>query len=41
MWEYYLRYCEAGFEERTISLVQLVFERPGCRAAPIAETLGA
>ena len=35
MWEYYLRYCEAGFEERTIGLVQLVFERPG-RPIPFA-----
>lgn len=41
MWEYYLRYCEAGFEERSIGLVQLVFERPGCRARPVAEALGA
>lgn len=39
MWEYYLRYCEAGFEERTIALVQLVFERPGCRARPVGEAL--
>jgi cyclopropane-fatty-acyl-phospholipid synthase len=41
MWEYYLRYCEAGFEERTIGLVQLVFERPGCRGRPVAELLAA
>jgi cyclopropane-fatty-acyl-phospholipid synthase len=33
LWEYYLRYCEAGFEERTIHLVQLVFERPDRRVS--------
>lgn len=41
MWEYYLRYCEAGFEERAIGLVQLIFERPGCRATPIGGPLPA
>ncbi len=29
LWEFYLRYCEAGFEERQVSVVQLVLERPG------------
>jgi cyclopropane-fatty-acyl-phospholipid synthase len=28
MWEYYLRYCEAGFEERYLGSVQLVFTKP-------------
>jgi cyclopropane-fatty-acyl-phospholipid synthase len=31
MWEWYLAYCEGGFRERTISTVQLVFDKPGCR----------
>jgi cyclopropane-fatty-acyl-phospholipid synthase len=29
LWDFYLRYCEAGFEERDISAVQLVLSRPG------------
>ena len=33
LWEFYLAYCEAGFEERHIGLVQLVFER-GVPGAP-------
>lgn len=32
MWEYYLKYCEGGFLERTISTVQLVLSKPGYRA---------
>ncbi|MGO9832390.1 MAG: class I SAM-dependent methyltransferase [Myxococcaceae bacterium] len=28
MWDYYLAYCEAGFQERYIASVQLVFARP-------------
>ena len=31
LWEFYLRYCEAGFEERTISLVQMALARPQWR----------
>ncbi|MBL8224074.1 MAG: class I SAM-dependent methyltransferase [Chromatiales bacterium] len=31
MWEWYLAYCEGGFRERTISTVQLVFDKPDCR----------
>jgi cyclopropane-fatty-acyl-phospholipid synthase len=31
MWDWYLAYCEGGFRERTISTVQLVFDKPGCR----------
>ena len=33
LWEFYLCYCEAGFEERQVSVVQMVLERPG-RARP-------
>ncbi len=29
MWRYYFAYCEAGFAERRVSDVQLVFARPG------------
>jgi cyclopropane-fatty-acyl-phospholipid synthase len=31
MWEYYLRYCEAGFEERFLGSVQLIMTRPLAR----------
>lgn len=32
LWEYYLCYCQGGFMERSISVVQLVATRPGHRA---------
>jgi cyclopropane-fatty-acyl-phospholipid synthase len=35
LWEYYLSYCEAGFEERQIGVVQALFERAGARGAPL------
>jgi len=35
MWEYYLRYCEAGFTERYIVDVQMLFTKPLCRRSPI------
>jgi cyclopropane-fatty-acyl-phospholipid synthase len=35
MWEYYLCYCEALFEERHVSLLQLVFDKPECRRDPL------
>lgn len=31
MWDYYLCYCEAGFEERTTGTVQLLLAKPGSR----------
>lgn len=34
MWRMYLCYCEAGFRERTISDVQLLFAKPGYRRQP-------
>ena len=34
MWEFYLRYCEAGFTERTIGTVQMVLGKPHARTAP-------
>ena len=35
MWEYYLRYCEAGFEERFLGDVQLVMTKPLARMPAI------
>jgi cyclopropane-fatty-acyl-phospholipid synthase len=31
MWEYYFCYCEGGFDERAIGLVQVVFDKPARR----------
>ena len=31
LWEYYLKYCQAGFEERVIDVHQLVFKKPDNR----------
>ncbi len=31
LWEYYLKYCQAGFEERVIDVQQLVLKKPGNR----------
>ncbi len=31
MWEFYLCYCEGGFEERAIGTVQMLMIKPGCR----------
>jgi cyclopropane-fatty-acyl-phospholipid synthase len=31
MWEFYLCYCEGGFEERATGLVQVVFDKPARR----------
>jgi len=35
MWEFYLCYCEGGFEERAISDVQMLLAKPDNRRAPI------
>lgn len=36
LWEFYLCYCEAGFLERNVADVQMIFARPGWRgAAPL------
>ncbi len=35
LWNYYLCYCEALFEERYVGVVQLVFDKPLCRRDPI------
>jgi len=34
LWRYYLSYCEAAFLERSIGLVQMQFDKPGCRRDP-------
>lgn len=35
LWEYYLCYCEAVFEERYLGVVQIQFDRPLCRRDPL------
>lgn len=35
MWEYYFCYCEAGFSERYIGDVQLLFTKPGWRGTTL------
>jgi cyclopropane-fatty-acyl-phospholipid synthase len=40
MWEFYLCYCEGGFEERQIGVVQALFEKAGARRAPVLGALG-
>jgi cyclopropane-fatty-acyl-phospholipid synthase len=39
MWDYYLSYCEAGFKERYIGDVQMIFTKPMCRQPPILPPL--
>lgn len=39
MWEFYLAYCEGGFEERAIGAAQMLFVKPRCRRAPITPAL--
>jgi cyclopropane-fatty-acyl-phospholipid synthase len=36
MWEFYLCYCEGGFEERQLGDVQMLLIKPHSRRAPIA-----
>jgi cyclopropane-fatty-acyl-phospholipid synthase len=36
MWEFYLCYCEGGFEERQLGDVQMLFTKPRSRRAAIA-----
>jgi cyclopropane-fatty-acyl-phospholipid synthase len=35
LWDYYLCYCEAGFEERHVGVVQIVFDNHACRRDPL------
>jgi cyclopropane-fatty-acyl-phospholipid synthase len=39
LWEYYLCYCEAGFEERYIGDVQMLLAKPRSRREPIVSTI--
>jgi cyclopropane-fatty-acyl-phospholipid synthase len=41
VWELYLAYCEAGFEERRIQDVQIVLAKPAFRAEPLPPLAGA
>jgi cyclopropane-fatty-acyl-phospholipid synthase len=34
LWEFYLCYCEGGFEERQLGDVQMLLTKPACRLAP-------
>ncbi len=36
IWEYYLAYCEGGFEERYLGCVHLLFTKPDSRHAPLS-----
>ena len=36
MWNYYLSYCEAAFDERFTSVAQIQFDKPRCQRDPIA-----
>jgi cyclopropane-fatty-acyl-phospholipid synthase len=36
MWEYYLAYCEGGFEERQLGDVQMLLTKPRARRTPLA-----
>ncbi len=36
MWNYYLSYCEAAFDERFTGVVQIQFDKPLCRRDPIS-----
>jgi cyclopropane-fatty-acyl-phospholipid synthase len=40
LWEYYLAYCEAGFAERCIGVVQTLLEKPASRRTPHGVALG-
>ncbi len=37
LWDFYFSYCEAGFEERYISVVQLTYTKPGWRPAALEQ----
>lgn len=36
LWNYYLCYCEAAFEERYVGVLQIQFDKPECRRDPLA-----
>ncbi len=39
LWEYYFCYCEAGFRQRYLGDVQIIFNRPACREENILGAL--
>ncbi len=39
MWEFYLSYCEGGFNERAIGVSHLVFAKPQCRTEALSRLL--
>lgn len=41
MWDFYLSYCEAGFTERYIGDVQMLFVKPMCRRESLTPNLAA
>ena len=41
MWDYYFSYCEAGFAERYIGDVQMLFTKPMCRRESLIPELSA
>jgi len=41
LWRYYLCYCEAAFDERCTSVVQVQFDKPACRRDPLQITASA
>jgi cyclopropane-fatty-acyl-phospholipid synthase len=41
MWDFYLSYCEAGFAERYIGDVQMLFTKPMCRRESLIPALAA
>lgn len=41
MWEFYLCYCEGGFEERVLGDAQLLLVKPGNRRSAVLPTLAA
>lgn len=41
LWDYYLSYCEAAFDEHYTGVVQIQFDKPGCRRDPLQLTTAA
>jgi len=39
MWEFYLCYCEAGFRERYLGDVQMLFAKPLSRREPLLPSI--
>ena len=39
LWEYYLCYCEGGYEERQLGNVHMLFAKPRCQRSPLVSAL--